>query len=233
MFSKTRSGFTAADGAFIAESLGASPAARGEILELCADPVSVTPLLRDPRLFERSMTVPPVFLAISPGLFFYLFVHRALDRRRLADDDVVDYVAAVCTEFRSTGPLLQVASQDGAFFYMTDMLGLMEGLDAARRHVLRKYIGDATLFLTGFFPHFFLRRTGRHGAPAIGYYQEIARSQYSDAALDPDARDEQTAVVLETLAERFGEVRLALNELAGECRMVGLRPLPPDGPLPA
>jgi hypothetical protein len=175
------------------------------------------------------MTPPPVFLSISPGLFFYMFVYRALDRRRLADDDVVDYVAGICVEFRSASPLLQMSSQEGAFFYMTDMLNLMDDLDGPRRHILRKYIGDATLFLTGFFPGYFMRRTQRRGAPAIGFYQELARSQYSDAALDPDARDEQTSEVLFTLAERFVEVGTALNELSSEYRLIGRTPEPPAG----
>lgn len=229
MFSKTRSGFTAADCEFIAWTLGASPSDREDIVALCADPVTVTPFLHDDRLFERSMTPPPLFLSISPGLFFYIFVHRALDRRRIAGDDVVDYVAGVCAEFRSAAPLLQMASHEGAFFYMTDMLNLMDDLDGPRRHILRKYIGDATLFLTGFFPGFFLRRTERRGAPAIGFYQELARGQYSDAALDPDAQDEQTADVLITLAERFADVRTALNDLSSGYRLIGRRPDPPAG----
>ncbi len=234
MFSKTRSSLTATDREFIARTLGDSPADREEILALSADPAAVTPYLRDGRLFERSMTPPPQFLIISPGLFFYTFVYRALDRRGISDDDVVDYVAGVCVEFRSAAPLLQVASQDGAFFYVTDMLGLMDELDGPRRHLLRKYIGDATLFLTGFFPGFFLRRTERRGAPAIGFYQEVARNQYSDAALDPDARDEQTADVLMTLSDRFDGVRTALNELSTEHGLIAGRPGRPAGtPRPA
>lgn len=224
MFSKTRSGFTAADCEFIAWTLGDSPSEREELFLQCADPTTVTPLLRSDRLFDRSMTPPPLFLAISPGLFFYIFVYRALDRRHIADDDVVDYVAGVCAEFRSAGPLLQVASNGGALFYMTDMLGLLGELDGPRRHVLKKYIGDVTLFLTGFFPGFFARRTERTGAPAIGFYQEMARNQYSDAARDPDARDEQTADVLMALAEQFGEVRAALSDLSSDYRLIGRGP---------
>ena len=109
---------------------------------------------------------------------------------------------------------------------MTDLLNLMEELDGPRRHLLRKYIGDATLFLTGFFPGFFVRRTERRGTPTIGFYQEVARNQYSDAALDPDARDEQTSDILFTLSERFGDVRASLNELSTECRLIGRKPGP-------
>jgi hypothetical protein len=230
MFFKTRSGFTTADFEFIAWTLGTTPSDREEIAASCADPASAAVYLRDARLFERSMTPPPVFLDISPGLFFYIFVFRALDRRSLADDDVVDYVSGVCSEFRSAGPLLQVASHEGAFFYITDLLNLMEELDGPRRHLLRRYIGDATLFLTGFFPRFFSRRSVRRGAPPIGFYQEVARSQYSDASLDPDARAEETAGVLSSLAERFADVSSALNELSEEYGLVGRRGGPGAGP---
>src|SRR3990172_248547 len=151
MFFKTRSGLTAADGRFIASTLGSTPGDREEIIGTLGDPEAITPLLHDGRLFERSMTPPPVFLDISPQLFFYVFIYRALDRRRLADDDVVDYVADVCVEFRSTAPLLHFAEARGGFYYVTDLLNFMDELDGAHRHMLRKYIGNITLFLTRFF----------------------------------------------------------------------------------
>jgi hypothetical protein len=221
MFFKTRSGLTEADGRFIADTLGDTPGDREEIVNALADPWARTTLLHDGRLFERSMTPPPVFLDISPQLFFYVFIYRALSRKRLADDDVVDYVADVCVEFRSSAPLLQLSEPRGGFYYVTDLLNLMDGLDGTHRHILRKYIGNITLFLTGFFPGYFVARTLRRGAPPIGFYEGIAREQYSSAAGDPDAKDDDTAGVLETLSERFCDVREALNDLSGEYALVG------------
>lgn len=223
MFFKTRSGFTATDGRFIADTLGATPGEREEIVALAGDPGSVTSLLHDARLFERSMTPPPVFLDISPQLFFYVFIYRALSRKRLDDDDVVDYVADVCVEFRSTAPLVALAEPRGGIFYVTDLLNLMGDLDGPHRHILRKHIGNLTLFLTGFFPAYFMAKRERGGAPPIGFYEGIAMEQYSSAAHDPDARDENTAGVLETLSERFPDVREALNDLSGEYALVGGR----------
>jgi len=225
MFLKTRSALTAADGRFIADTLGTTGGDREEIMYALGDPCTATALLHDDRLFERSMTPPPAFLDISPQLFFYVFIYRALRDRRLADDDVVDYVADVCVEFRSAAPLLQLSEPQGGFFYVTDLLNLMGDLDGTHRHILRKYIGNVTLFLTGFFPAYFAARTARRGAPSMGFYEGIAREQYSSAAHDPDARDENTTEVLETLSERFAEVREALNDLTGEYALVnGRRP---------
>jgi len=144
----------------------------------------------------------------------------------MSDDDVVDYVADVCVEFRSAAPLLQLAEPQGGFFYVTDLLNLMGDLDGSHRHILRKYIGNVTLFLTGFFPGYFTARTDRRGAPPMGFYEGIAREQYSSAADDPDARDEHTRGVLATLSERFGEVREALNDLSGAYALVSGRGRP-------
>jgi len=177
MFFKTRSGFTAADGRFIADTLGSTGSDREGIVAAMADPGSATSLLHDARLFERSMTPPPVFLDVSPQFFFFVFIYRALSRRRLADDDVVDYVADVCVEFRSTAPLLQLSDRGGGCFTVTDLLSLMEDLDGSHRHILRKHIGNVTLFLTGFFPAWFTARTRRRGAPSIGFYEGIGREQ--------------------------------------------------------
>lgn len=228
MFVKTRSQLTAVDCAFIASTLGMSENERAYVMNSGSDPEILTPYLRDERLLHRSMTPPPVFLEISPHLFFYMLVYRALDRKRLADDDVVDYIADVCFEFRTSGSLWHLAATgEGTFFYMADLLNLMADLDGVQRHLLRKHIGNITLFLTGFFPGHFEVRTARRGAPPIGFYEGIARTQYGDAAEDPLAESECTSGVLHLLAENFPEVRTALNDLSEEYRLVGREGAPP------
>lgn len=222
MFTRTRSQFTDADRDFIATTLGLSEEERSGFIGPASDAEVITPYLRDERLLHRSMTRPPVFLDISPHLFFYIFTYGALDRRSIAGDDVADYIAGVCVEFRSAAALWHLAgSGEGTFLCVTDLLNLMQDLDHAQRHLLRKHIGDMTLFLTGFFPEYFRFRTGRRGAPPIGFYEEIARAQYGTAASDPRAEDEQMADVLNHLAENFPEVRTALNEGVSELRLAG------------
>src|SRR6266571_1500235 len=110
MYYKTRAQLTQADHRFIAETLAENEREQSVILQLTHDPSVVTDLLHEKRLFNKSRMVPPSFLAISPQLFFYILVYQALDNKRLADDDVVDYVAGICVEFRYAESFWQLSA---------------------------------------------------------------------------------------------------------------------------
>src|SRR5436309_156305 len=140
MYLQTRSQFTPGDHQYIAETLGKTPEERYAIMRLSDDVESVTDLLHDRRLFERSMTTPPVFLSISPHLFFYVFVYQALDKKHLADDDLVDYVAGICTEFRNAHALWQFADQEGGTkIYIVDLLQYLADVDRHQQYYLRRH----------------------------------------------------------------------------------------------
>jgi hypothetical protein len=209
MYAKTRSQFTSADYAFIAETLAPDERSRDAILQITDDTPSVTELLHSRRLFDRTMTTPPAFLPVSPHLFFYTFVYQALEKRRLGDD-VVDYVAAVCVEFRSSGALWHFAGE-GKTLYLVDMLGALAEADATQRYYLQRHIGNAALFLTGFFPDFLFRRSRDRSAPPLAYYESVGRSQYGSAADATLPYEEDAGPVLAALAERFVDVRCAIN----------------------
>lgn len=214
MYAKTRSQLTTADHQFIAETLSRSAAEEQAILRLADDPASMTELLHNKSLFERSMTTPPLFLTVSPHLFFYVFVYQALEKRHF-DDDVVDYVAAVCVEFRSSDALWQHAGADGGKVpYMVDLLNTLSEADRARQYHLRRHIGNVTLFLTGFYPDYIFRRSKDRSAPPLTYYEAIGRSQFGTAAESSSGCDASAAPVLNTLAERFVDVRCAMNVYA-------------------
>lgn len=158
------------------------------------------------------MTTPPLFLNISPELFFYVFVYQALDCRHMADDDVVDYVAGVCVEFRSNRNLLQFATdREGKTVYLFDLLNLLGDAERHQQYLLRRYIGNVSLFLTGFFPDFIFQRSKKTGAPSLEYYEQIGRSQYGTAAGESRSFDEGIVPVLNILAERFIDIRSAIN----------------------
>jgi hypothetical protein len=212
MYNETRTHLTENDFRFIADAIGTSPGERASILQLSHDESSVVELLHDKRLFTRSMTTPPLFLSISPQLFFYVFVYQALEYKHLADDDVVDYVAGVCVEFRSNSALWQVASAEGGkTMYVVDLLNMLGEVDKHQQYHLRRYIGNVSLFLTGFFPDFIYQRSKQKGAPPLAYYERVGMSQYSTAASDSRSYDDDVAPVLNTLSERFVEIRSAIN----------------------
>ncbi|MBI4546946.1 MAG: hypothetical protein HY707_03140 [Ignavibacteriae bacterium] len=210
MYYRTRTQFTENDFDFITQTLGKSQHEQGALRELLVDPFTLTELLHEKQLFQRSMTIPPLFLSISPSLFFYLFIYHALDKKDIADDDVVDYVAGICVEFRSSKSFWHLPSS-GKTIYVVDLLNLLNDVDKPQQYYLRRYIGNVALFLTGFFPDFIFKRSKSKSAPPIEYYENVGKSQYETAAEDSLRYDEHAAPVLNILAERFVDIRSALN----------------------
>lgn len=212
MYYRTRSQFTATDVEFIAQTLGETPGKQEAIRKLTEDPSSMTQLLHERELFERSTNTPPLFLTISPQLFFYVFVYRALDHKKIANDDVVDYIAGICVEFRSNNALWQMGKDEGSkCFYVVDLLNTLSDLAPPQQYVLRRYIANVTLFLSGFFPDYLFTRTETIGAPPISYFEKVGRTQYETAAEESLTYDESASAVLMSLAEQFVEVRSAIN----------------------
>ncbi len=212
MYNRTRTQLTQNDFAFIAETLGSTPGEQSSILRLADDEESMTDLLHHKQLFERSMTTPPLFLSISPNLFFYVFVYQALQYKHIVDDNVVDYVAGICVEFRSNHSLWQLATTEGGkAIYVVDLLSMLGEVDKHQQYHLRRYIGNVSLFLTCFFPDYIFQRSKQKGAPPLSYYENVGRSQYETAANDSHNFDQEAAPVLNTLSERFVEIRSAIN----------------------
>lgn len=211
MYNTTRSQFTQQDIEYIAATL--SPDRRGQesIIRLKDDQDAMGEILHEKKLFERSMTVPPVFLTISPQLFFFVFVYNALGRKGLADDDVVDYVAGICVELRASHALWQFSERGEKTMYGVDLLSLLADVDKHQQYFLRRHIGNVSLFLTAFFPDFIFQRSRKKGAPPIEYYEKLGSSQYGTAADESLVFEANAAPILNTLAGGFGRIRAALN----------------------
>jgi hypothetical protein len=203
MYCKTRLQFSSADYEFI-ESVGGRRVER--------EPLALTEILHDRRLFQRAMTTPPMFLSISPHLFFYVFVYRALDAKHLADDDVVDYIAGVCVEYQSAQVMWHLGSVRGAkTVYLVDLFSLVNELRAEHHYHLRRYIGNVTLFLTGFFPDFIYQRSKKKGAPPLAYYERVGQMQFEHVIDQSYEYDTGAASVFSVLADRFVQIRMAIN----------------------
>ncbi len=214
MYNQTRSKLSLCDFEFIAQTLGGSTDEQTALVQLSQDPSTLTELLHDNRLFDRVVKKPPMILSMSHSLFFYVIVYRALTYKNIAEDDIVDYIAGVCVEFRTSQAVWQLATQPGEkTIYTVDLLNLMNDLDDAQRFHLRRYIGNVSLFLTGFFPDFVFQRSKTKGAPTFTYYEKLGSAQFETAASQALGYDGGTATVLATLATRFVEIRSALNIL--------------------
>ena len=212
MYCQTRSQLSQTDFEFIAETVGTSTGDREALVRLANDPDVLSELLHDDRLFERTMKKPPILLPISQPLFFYIAIYHAFKYQNIEEDDIVDYVAGICVEFRSRNTLWQFSSQkEEQTIYFVDLFNLMNDLDRMHQYYLRRYIGNVALFLTGFFPDFVFQRSKTEGAPSMTYYENIGSAQFETAASQALHCDEHTAPVLNTLAERFVQIRSALN----------------------
>ncbi|MFI5250823.1 MAG: hypothetical protein ACHQQQ_00200 [Bacteroidota bacterium] len=211
MYYHIRSQFSNEDYEFVSTTLGTTSSAQKAIVSLSYDQTSLTEMLHDRRIFERLLKTPPLFLTVSPHFFFYVFAYNALSAKGLANDDLADYIAGICIEFSTTEHLWQGASVEGGMIYIVDLMNLMNDLDRPHQYYLRLYIGNAALFLTGFYPDFLYRRTISKGAPPIAYYESVGREQFGSAALQVPEAESDLTPILYTLAERFVIVRTAIN----------------------
>ena len=80
---------------------------------------------------------------------------------------------------------------------------------------MRAHVGNYSLFIPGIFPENTQRRSQR-GAPDLKFYEEVGRSNYQLVASHATARRCELSDVFEGLAERFRDVRLALNRLSDQ-----------------
>ena len=85
----------------------------------------------------------------------------------------------------------------------------------SRHFCLRAHVGNYSLFLTGIF-HENTQRRSLRGAPDLAFYEQIGRSNYQLVASHATARRCELSDVYEGLADRFREVRLALNRLSDQ-----------------
>jgi hypothetical protein len=107
------------------------------------------------------------------------------------------------------------ASGDQAQQYLSDMLIALSSASAEQTFLLRAHVGNYSLFISGIF-HENAQRRSRRGAPDLEFYEKIGRTNYQLVASHSTARRCELNDVFEELADRFHEVRLALNHLSDE-----------------
>jgi hypothetical protein len=118
--------------------------------------------------------------------FFLELVRKSFGQVGVGDRQTADYVASVLAEFSRSDRWLQLRGADGRRLtsvveMMLSQLGVLA--DEAERvqseRMLRKYVGDYTLFMTGLF-----RRFVEHGGYLTYYLEEGARSYRAVSELD-------------------------------------------------
>ena len=171
-------------------------------------------LLDDAMLVRRLLQRRGVELTPAP-LLFYLLVRHALLEREIHDRQLADYTAAVLLEFGRIGradPFRREALPDT--IYLTDILKEIDRARGEREFALRVHLGHVALWLGGVFPDFITARVQRRGAPPISYYDEMGAGGFRTAAAMDIAFRQDVGELLLHFADRFVDVRSALNGLS-------------------
>jgi hypothetical protein len=171
-------------------------------------------LLDDVRVLRELMRRGGVSRAPA-RLLFYLLVRHALVQREIHDRQLADYTAAVLLEFGLAGRAHRVDGGPGEpFRYLADILAEIERARGEREFLLRVHLGNYALWLAGLFPDHITGRVQRRGAPPISYYDAMGATGFRTAADSQLALRHGLGDVFVSAADRFADVRGALNELS-------------------
>src|SRR5213083_797137 len=197
-----RARFTAADFDFIVRTLARSQ----------TDQVS---LLDHPRLVDAILNHCG-HLRISSQFYFYVLARHVLQQGGIGDRKLCDYVASVLETF-SHASRLQISDETHHFAeqYISDILIALNRATPEQAFLLRAHIGNYSLFISGIF-HENTQRRSLRGGPDIEFYEQVGRTNYQLVASHAVARRCDLDDVFEGLADRFREVRLALNQLSDQ-----------------
>lgn len=158
---------------------------------------------------ERRISTAPA------PLVFYVLVRHALMQREIHDRQLADYTAALLLEFAVAGRAHRVDGGEGEpFHYLADVMEALQRARGEREFLLRVHLGNLALWLAGVFPDWITTRVQRRGAPPLSYYDEMGAAGFRMAADSALALRHGMGDVLVRAADRFTDVRAALNSLS-------------------
>jgi hypothetical protein len=208
-----RARFTAADFDFIVRTLSRSRAGNVSLVELLSDAEMLNSILDHPKLVE-TILCNAGHLRISSQFYFYILARHVLQQAGIGDRKLSDYVGSLLETFSRAN---QLQSQDKidtvAHEYISDMLIALTRATPEQTFLLRAHVGNYSLFISGIF-HENAQRRSQRGAPDIEFYEQIGRTNYQLVASHETARRCELTDVFSSLANRFHDVRIALNDLS-------------------
>jgi hypothetical protein len=208
-----RARFTAADFDFVVRTLARSKTDHVSLVDLLGDAEIRDSILDHPRLVDAILS-NPAHLRISSQFYFYVLARHVLQQAGILDRKLSDYVASLLEAFSRMSVLRAPHATGGSVQqYISDMLIALQRVTPEQAFLLRAYVGNYSLFISGIF-HENTQRRSLRGGPDLRFYEEIGRTNYQMVASHETARRCELDDVFEGLAERFHEVRLALNDLS-------------------
>ena len=208
-----RDRFTAEDFDFVVQTLARSERDSVNLVDLLTDGNARDAILDHPRLFQ-SLLEDGAPLSISPQLYFYVLTRHVLKETGLNDRVLADYVASLLQTFSDRARMRSPADgSDGPIQYVSDMLVALRQASPTQTFLIRAHVGNYSLFVSGIFRDSVECRAHR-GAPDVSFYEDVGSTSYRAAAGHRVARSAELSGVFDQLADRFRDVRRALNRLA-------------------
>lgn len=210
-----RERFTASDFDFVVRTLARSQTDDVSLVDLLSDHETRDAVLDHPRLID-SILSNAGHLAISSQFYFYVLARHVLRQAGINDRKLCDYVASLLETFsRMSGMSAPCLAEERGRQYISDMLIALTHATPEQAFLLRAHVGNYSLFISGIF-HENAQLRSRRGGPDLKFYEQIGRTNYQMVASHATARRCELSDVYEGLAERFRQVRLALNQLSDQ-----------------
>ena len=210
-----RARFTAADFDFIVRTLGRSKTDHVSLVDLLSDAETRDSILDHPRLVDAILS-QTTQLRISSQFYFYVLARQVLREAGIDDRKLCDYVGSLLETFSRVNHFHDPDKIDHRVHeYISDMLIALQRVSPQQAFLLRAHIGNYSLFISGIFhPAVAGQHRSRRGAPDIKFYEQVGRTNYQLLAGHETARRCELDDVFGELADRFHDVRLALNDLS-------------------
>src|SRR5205085_11238565 len=193
--------------------LSRSPNDHVSLVDLLSDGETLDSILDHPKLVETILNNAGQ-LRISSQFYFYILARHVLKQAGIGDRKLSDYVGSLLETFSRANQLQSPEGiGDRAHEYISDMLIALQRATPEQSFLLRAHVGNYSLFISGIF-HENTHRRSLRGAPAIGFYEQVGRTNYQLVASHETARRCELTDVFAGLADRFHDVRLALHELS-------------------
>jgi hypothetical protein len=209
-----RARFTAADFDFVVRTLARSQKDHVSLVDLLSDAETRDAVLDHPRLVEAILS-KAAQLTISSQFYFYVLARHVLRQAGIGDRKLCDYVGSLLEAFSRAHLLGSPQSDCDHCRYISDMLIALNRATPEQAFLLRAHVGNYSLFLSGIF-HENTQRRSLRGAPDLHFYEQVGRANYQLVSSHATARRCELNDVFEELADRFRQVRLALNQLSDQ-----------------
>lgn len=171
-------------------------------------------LLDDPRLLDALLAAPQAAWVSWP-MFAYVVVRHALRHAGEHDRAIADYVASMLVHFGMRDNAHRLAAHDDERYdTLAGLVGDLDDPDARRAFLVRAHLGNYALWISGLFPDRIEYRRWRKGGPDLDYYEELGARGFRLAAGHRLADEHGLAPLYARAAERFPELRRALNEVS-------------------